>query len=71
MYRQDLHLIKCLKINLFMIYSAKCLAIVALKFLLMNYLRYHSANFHQFKFNNRNSRKSCEICSKFTIKAPE
>ena len=24
-----------------------------------------------FKVNNRNTRKKCEICSKFTIKTPE
>ena len=29
------------------------------------------ANIHMFKVNNRNTRKSCEICSKLTTKAPE
>ena len=28
-------------------------------------------NFYLFKFNNRDSRKRCEICSKLTIKTPE
>ena len=29
------------------------------------------ANIYLFKVNNRNTRKSCEICSKLTIKTPE
>ena len=29
------------------------------------------ANIYLFKFNNRNTRKRCEICSKLTIKTPE
>ena len=29
------------------------------------------ANIYFFKINNRNTRKSCEICSKLTIKTPE
>ena len=29
------------------------------------------ANIYLFKFNNRNLRKRCEICSKLTIKTPE
>ena len=29
------------------------------------------ADNYLFKFNNRNPRKRCEICSKFTIKTPE
>ena len=29
------------------------------------------ANIYLLKFNNRNTRKRCEICSKFTIKTPE
>ena len=28
-------------------------------------------NVYLFKFNNRDSRKRCEICSKLTIKTPE
>ena len=37
------------------------------------YLQNHNfpVNIYLFKVNNRNSRKSCEICSKLTIKAPE
>ena len=30
-----------------------------------------SANIYMFRFNNRKARKTCEICSKLTIKAPE
>ena len=30
-----------------------------------------SANIYLFKINDRKSRKSCEICSKLTIKTPE
>ena len=29
------------------------------------------AEIYLFKFNNKNTRKRCEICSKLTIKAPE
>ena len=29
------------------------------------------ANTYLFKVGNRNTRKSCEICSKLTIKKPE
>ena len=29
------------------------------------------ANIYLFKVNNRNTRKSCEICLKLTIKTPE
>ena len=29
------------------------------------------ANIYLFKVKNRNTRKSCEICSKLTIKTPE
>ena len=29
------------------------------------------ANIYLIKFNNRNTRKRCEMCSKLTIKAPE
>ena len=29
------------------------------------------ANTYQFKLNNRNTNKWCEICSKLTIEAPE
>ena len=29
------------------------------------------ANINLFKFSNRNTRKTCEICSKFTIKTLE
>ena len=29
------------------------------------------ANIYLFKFNNRNTRKKCEMCSKLTIKTPE
>ena len=28
-------------------------------------------NIYLFKVNNKNTRKSCEICSKFTLKTPE
>ena len=28
-------------------------------------------NMYLFKINNKNARKSCEICSKLTIKTPE
>ena len=31
----------------------------------------YPANIYFFKVNNRNTRKSCEICSKLTIKIPE
>ena len=31
----------------------------------------NSANTYLFKVNSRNNRKSCEICSKLTIKTPE
>ena len=31
----------------------------------------YPANFYMFKINNGNTRKSCEICSKLTIKTPE
>ena len=30
-----------------------------------------SANIYLFKISDRKSRKSCEICSKLTIKTPE
>ena len=30
-----------------------------------------SANVYLFKFNSRNFKKSCDICSKLTIKIPE
>ena len=30
-----------------------------------------SSNIYLFKINDRKSRKSCEICSKLTIKTPE
>ena len=30
-----------------------------------------SANIYLFKFNNTNTRKRCEICSKLTIITPE
>ena len=29
------------------------------------------ANFYEFKFNNRSTRKRCEVCSKLTIKTQE
>ena len=32
---------------------------------------YYPANIYLLKFNNRNTRKRCEICSKLTIKTPE
>ena len=32
---------------------------------------FYSANIYLFKVNNRNTRKRCEIFSKFTIKTPE
>ena len=34
-------------------------------------LRRKPANIYLFKVDNRNTRKSCEICSKLTIKTPE
>ena len=34
-------------------------------------LRNYPAINYLFKVNNRNARKSCEICSKLTIKTPE
>ena len=33
--------------------------------------RFYTADIYLFKFNNRNTRKSCKICSKLTIKTPE
>ena len=30
----------------------------------------HPAHYHMFKFENRNTRTRCEICSKLTIKTP-
>ena len=33
--------------------------------------RKNPANINLFKFNNRNTRKRCEICSKLAIKTPE
>ena len=30
-----------------------------------------ATNIYLFKFNNRNTRKMCEICSKLIIKSPE
>ena len=32
---------------------------------------YLPGNIYLFKFNNRNTRKKCEICSMLTIKTPE
>ena len=32
---------------------------------------FNPANIYLFKFNNRNTRKKSEICSKLTIKTPE
>ena len=34
-------------------------------------LRDTPANIYLLKVNNRNTRKRCEICSKFTLKTPE
>ena len=31
----------------------------------------YPANIYLFKVNNRNTRKRCKTCSKFTIKTPE
>ena len=31
----------------------------------------HPPNIYLLKVNNRNTKKSCEICSKLTIKTPE
>ena len=31
----------------------------------------YPANIYLIKVNNKNTRKRCEICSKFTIKTPE
>ena len=33
--------------------------------------RHNPAGYYMFKVNNRNTRTSCEICSKLTIKTPE
>ena len=35
-----------------------------------NIFKYPVSNY-MFKVNNRNTRSSCEICSKLTIKTPE
>ena len=32
---------------------------------------FHPAKIYLFKFNNRNTRKRCEICSKLTMKIPD
>ena len=32
---------------------------------------YYRANIYLFKFNNRNTRKRCAICSELTIKTPQ
>ena len=32
---------------------------------------YLPANIYLFKFNNKNTGKKCEICSKLTLKIPE
>ena len=34
-------------------------------------MRLNQAGNHMFNVNNRNTRTSCEICSKLTIKTPE
>ena len=34
-------------------------------------LHHYPANKYMFRVSNRNTRKSCEICSKLTIKTPE
>ena len=37
---------------------------------IMSFARWYPDNIYLFKFNNRNTRKRCEICSKLTIKTP-
>ena len=37
----------------------------------MGWVKDISVNIYFFKFNNRNTRKRCEICSKLTINTPE
>ena len=32
---------------------------------------WNPANIYLFKFNGKNTRKTCQICSKLTIKIPE
>ena len=32
---------------------------------------FHPVNIYMFKVNNRNTRQSCKICSKLTIKTPD
>ena len=34
-------------------------------------VKVYPANIYLLKFNNRNARHRCEICSKFTTKTPE
>ena len=36
-----------------------------------DYEDFYSANIYFFKFNNRNTRKRYETCSKLTIKSPK
>ena len=40
-------------------------------FITVIYMTKFPANIYLFKFNSRDTRKSCEICSKLTIKTPE
>ena len=37
----------------------------------LNLQRCHPDNIYLFKFNQRNTRKRCELCSKLTIKTPD
>ena len=41
------------------------------KLCFQRFVRTNPANIYFFKVNNRNTRKRCEICSKFTIKKPQ
>ena len=37
----------------------------------INLINMYPTNIYLFKLNNKNNRKTCEICSKLTIKVPE
>ena len=55
--------------------SIQCTKIVLIAALISVFNRFWGgrspANIYLFKFNNRNTRKRCEMCSKLTIKTPE
>ena len=55
--------------------SIRCTKIVLIAALISVFNRFWGgrspANIYLFKFNNRNTRKKCEMCSKLTIKTPE